>query len=421
MIFKDNLVIQNPKRSTDLTLGKTCWYDYYAGYSHSFVKSVLDLAKLSPQSIILDPWNGTGTTTLASSLAGYKSVGADLNPVMAVIAKARLAPHDEIEEAIRDGLMLTEQYSTKLIENDPLLQWATIESVESIRKIELFILKGKTFDSLSEKVATLSNIQCIQYVALFNTVRGFLETFIPTNPTWIKKAKDDVNKVDFNWLKIKTQFIFNLQRICSEVKNSSANACYSLKIASSTELPLEDNTVDLVLSSPPYCTRIDYAIATLPELSILSVNGEKEIDVIRRTLMGTTTVPKQVPDNLSFGSICDNFLSKVKMHDSRASSTYYYKNLFQYFNNLHLSIKEIVRVLKPDGKCFLVVQDSYYKDVHCDLAAIIVDMFILNGGSHIQSHEFHSKNNMANINTKSKKYRTKTRAIESVIELTKIR
>ncbi|WP_109408538.1 hypothetical protein [Proteus genomosp. 4] len=414
-------MIQNPKRSTDLTLGKTCWYDYYAGYSHSFVKSVLDLTDLSPQSIILDPWNGTGTTTLASSLAGYKSIGADLNPVMVVIAKARLASHGETENAINNGLALTKRYKTKLIENDPLTQWITIKSVELIRKIELFILKGKSFNSLSEKVTALSNTQCIQYVALFNTVRGLLEAFIPTNPTWIKKAKDDSNKIEINWQKIKTLFIFNLQQICSEVKNSSTKACYSLKVASSTKLPLENCSVDLILSSPPYCTRIDYAVATLPELSILSVNGEKEIDVIRRALMGTTTVPKLVPDNLSFGSICDDFLSKVKNHDSRASSTYYYKNSFQYFNNLYLSIKEITRVLKPGGKCFLVVQDSYYKDIHCDLAAIIVDMFLLNGGLHVQSHEFRSKNNMANINTKSKKYRAKTKAIETVIELIKIR
>lgn len=63
--------------------------------------------------------------------------------------------------------------------------------------------------------------------------------------------------------------------------NSSTNSHIqhpTLKTGTSTDLPVKSETIDLILSSPPYCTRIDYAIATLPELAILSVKGEKEID-----------------------------------------------------------------------------------------------------------------------------------------------
>lgn len=66
-------------------------------------------------------------------------------------------------------------------------------------------------------------------------------------------------------------------------------------------------------------------------------------------------------------------------------------------------MKEIARVLKYKGKCYLVVQDSYYKDIHCDLAKIIVDMCTSLGLKHISTNTFYSKNNMANINPKGKK------------------
>ena len=41
--------------------------------------------------MILDPWNGSGTTTYAASQLGYTSRGLDLNPVMNIVARAPTA------------------------------------------------------------------------------------------------------------------------------------------------------------------------------------------------------------------------------------------------------------------------------------------------------------------------------------------
>jgi len=35
---------------------------------------------------------------------------------------------------------------------------------------------------------------------------------------------------------------------------------------------------------------------------------------------------------------------------------------------------EIDRTLRESGQCILVVQDSYYKDIHLDLAMIVTEM-----------------------------------------------
>ncbi|WP_410712175.1 DNA methyltransferase [Bradyrhizobium sp. BEA-2-5] len=42
--------------------------------------------------VVLDPWNGSGTTTSVANGAGLTAVGIDINPAMAVVAKARLSP-----------------------------------------------------------------------------------------------------------------------------------------------------------------------------------------------------------------------------------------------------------------------------------------------------------------------------------------
>lgn len=59
---------------------KSRFFDFYAGYSTSFVADVLLYWNLPGNSVILDPWNGSGTTTDIASKMGYKAIGYDLNP-----------------------------------------------------------------------------------------------------------------------------------------------------------------------------------------------------------------------------------------------------------------------------------------------------------------------------------------------------
>ena len=68
-----------------------------------------------------------------------------------------------------------------------------------------------------------------------------------------------------------------------------------LQVASSEKLPLAEASVDIVLASPPYCTRIDYAVATSVELSLLGFVRDAGFRDLRRGLIGTTTVPKVAP------------------------------------------------------------------------------------------------------------------------------
>lgn len=78
--------ISNPKLLTNKNNGDE-WYNYYAGFSDSFVREILKSLELPQEAIIRDPWNGSGTTTLNCALAGYNVIGIDLNPVMNIIAK----------------------------------------------------------------------------------------------------------------------------------------------------------------------------------------------------------------------------------------------------------------------------------------------------------------------------------------------
>ena len=404
-----NLTLQNPKRMTEKE-HRAEWYSYYAGFSHAFVRDVLRTLTIKKNAVLLDPWNGAGTTTLAGALEGLEGIGIDLNPAMNVIARGKLATKNEINTALSivSNLRINALPKFKLNEDDYLLNWFSVDTSYYIRYVSCFILKRTI--SVSE-----SRIHSVIFLAIFNVVRELVSKFIPSNPTWVKKAKVDTDKVHTSNKEVKEKIIAYLNDKLSKTTESQLEDKISLYCASSTDIPLPDSSVDIIITSPPYCTRIDYGIATSPELAVLIGDNPSKIDSIRRSLMGRTTIDKSQSIGLSYGKTANKILNEIEKHNSHASSTYYYKNYIQYFSEILKSINEIGRILKKNGLFVCVVQDSFYKEIYCDLAKAIIEMSNNVKLELISRRDFDARVVMANIHAGAKKYRSKINAKESVL------
>lgn len=433
-LFAD-LIVENPKLSNGAGIGRENWFPYYAGFSTHFARSILESAGVPRGGCIVDPWNGSGTTTSAASSLGYQSIGFDLNPVMVLVAKART-----LNKAAREGvgvvreeiLRKTRRSSTPLVsEDDPLLAWFVPSSVASLRRLE-GSLKTLLFDVPqhqglldSQNLADVSGLAAFFYTALFRTVRTLLKRFFASNPTWIKRPKDIATRIRPSLETILNTFdgeVSEMLAVVDEILFGSGEreAETSITVASSDLLPVDDESVDVVLTSPPYCTRIDYAVATLAELAVLGYDFEGRLRDLRRKLIGTATVPKLASKpSEEWGDTCNRFLENMAAHPSKASGSYYLKNHVQYFDAIHRSLVEINRVLKPRGGCVLVVQDSYYKDVHNDLPQMFIEMATSMGLVLALRQNFRLRRTMAGINPSSREYRVDFGATESVLCLRK--
>ena len=413
-----NAIFNSPKRANGKEI-QTCWYDYYAGYSYSFVRDFLSSLKLDENAIVLDPWNGSGATTYTALIEGYQSIGVDLNPVMKIISTGKLANHNQINSAKRlCGYLRNKSRKKYISSNDYLLLWFHEDTANYIRYIDSYLYKHSKID-FNFKIENINIIQSIIYLALFNIIRKYLSKFIPSNPTWIKSKIDQKEKIYISEIKIKKLLLSFLEEkslLAKSIKYPLDLNKAKIIHATATQLPINNDSIDAIITSPPYCTRIDYGVATLPELAVIIGYDPTRIDSIRRSLTGRTTIDKNLLlSPLNIGEVGLTFLKSVKTHHSVASAGYYYKNYYQYFSDVSCTIKEINRVLKNEGFFGCVVQDSFYKEVYCNLSQIIIDMAEINGLKLINRQDFCSKNNMANINKRSKKYRKQTIATESVL------
>lgn len=393
---------KNPKLKSR---NKASLFKYYAGFSIDFVENAIQKTlseKSDPKEIlVLDPWNGSGTTTNTCGNLGISSIGIDRNPAMAVISKAREASEYDFT-SLSIGL---DDIVTRTSKKDPLLSWITPAGVSTLRKIEHNIKKLSNDEAKS-----------LGYVILFNATKNLLKKYISSNPTWIKKP-DPKHRIRPSLNSIITELDKCISLIKHQKPNdASADKKPSIIVADSRAIPIQSQTVDLIITSPPYCTRIDYAVATSIELAVLAYDQEK-FQLLRNELIGSTLIENGVSVNSAWGRLCCETLDRIRSHPSKASNGYYIKNFLRYFDSLYESITEISRVTKLGGTCYIVVQDSYYKEIFIDLASITCDMFSTNGWALTEKTDFVSKHNKAHINTKSTKYQKNKVATESVLIL----
>jgi len=431
--------IRSPKRKSGATGSRAHWFPYYAGFSTGFVEDILSYLDLAKGAVLLDPWLGAGTTAEVAAAKGIQLRGYDLNPAMLLVARARTVPtsaEDQIPLLIRKICRVYERdikkRSTSLSgSKDALEQWLQPGSAVAFRLLEQSIetsvltREPASVTPLWRRAGQTSPVVALFYLALFRSLRHFVSEFQTSNPTWIKISTGG-QRIQLPWDRILGRFCREIENLLSTIQSESermphgGNRRCVIKEASSLQLPISSNSVDAVVSSPPYCTRIDYVRATLPELALIGHPNGVVMRLLRERMIGTPTInAKQNYDGSGWGPTCSRFLSAVQDHSSKASSTYYLKYYRQYFASAHASLVEIDRVLKQGGRCVLVVQDSYYKEVQNDLPQIFTEMATGLGWSLKQKIDFNVKQTLAGVNPEVKSYRTTFHATESVLVFSK--
>ncbi|MGY1805799.1 hypothetical protein ACI8AF_00340 [Blastococcus sp. SYSU D00669] len=395
------------------------WYRYYAGYSADFVERVL--RDVPSGDVVLDPWNGTGTTTVMAARAGLPTRGFDVNPALVVVAKARLLG-DSVTASINALATDIVRHATPSpLDSDPLTFWFDAASAEQLRALQtsthrLLVSPDDTEAPPVASVNGMSSLAAFFYVALFRTVRQLADSAAGTNPTWWKKpAEGQVlspgpNRVLETFKAVAEDLRRGLHgRLDSRVRAT-------VRTGDSRVLPLADDAVGAVVTSPPYCTRIDYAIATRPELAVLRAD-EASVRVLRDSMVGTPTMTGMRGTEDEWGPAAAEFLSRVREHPSRASATYYLRYFQQYYAAMWDSLRELRRVCRPGAPAVLVVQDSHYKEVLNDTPGILLEMATRAGFAEGQRHDFSIPRTKAAMNPRARAYRSSSSAVESVLTL----
>jgi len=307
---------------------------------------------LTEGGIALDPFMGSGTSLVEGLISKGSIFGVDIDPLARLIAKAKISLPLSQRVATLTKRILHHVESTPcptLIPPMPDIRnfshWFSEDNWSAIQTALPFVLRMHA--SEEERLFLL--------VLLSSTLR------------WVSRADDQSQKTYVSGTRTKTVPAFsNVFQRFSERAISGLQSlhldrrkdCQAVVLDNSTasSIALPDNSVQLIVTSPPYLDSVDYMYNFMLEYfwlgPFLGVENRRAFNLLRRKPIGSKRPEnsRSLPESLS-DLIVENNISEHRRQASLA-----------YLANMEDHFREAARVLKDNGTYVLVIGNSRTKN-----------------------------------------------------------
>lgn len=304
-------------QAKEKSAGTHNFHPYPAKFIPQIPKSLLIHLGVKPGEIVLDPFSGSGTTLVESVLMGANAIGNDSNPIASLVSKVKSTPLNEISineicsflNNVKTLSLTLEDKQANIPEfknRDHWFQKNMQNELALIKKEINLVFDQDARDFLNVAFSSII-VKCsnqdsdTRWVARNKNLKdGFAFESI------IKRVNDMIVRIR-EFSKQATGF--------SEVYNGDSRDFNYIA----------DNSIDSVITSPPYLNSFDYYL----------------YHKLRMFWLGYDHYHAQ---QLEIGS-------RNKHSDNKKESSFYYENMLDVG-------KELFRVLKPNRHCAIVIGDS---------------------------------------------------------------
>ena len=365
-LFRD---IGSPKLRMSDRAGIHGWLYYFAAFSPHFVRAVIRMLGLNDESLLLDPFLGCGTTCVVAKSMNVPSFGVELNPLGYFVSRAKLSwniNREHVVSALGDlkrapnvGVKPSQEYRRWFLTGDPMLQRTL--------SIGDFVLK-----SFSDE------LRYFLMAALLLTFRRIVTSKARINPTWTPSRHKLPKLHNSLFLKmLSNQARKMIDELTLFVSTHDNRDCYSDVVYGDFLEFHHDRQFDAIITSPPYLTRLDYIMSfRLENCYLENLDAFPRIDLrdLRNRMIGTVTVTDKLEPNDQFGESCLEVMRRIKGHDSKAASSYYYPTIVKYFEGMFNCFSKFRSLLRHGGSAAVVVQTSYFKEIEIPVSTIFMEM-----------------------------------------------
>ncbi len=278
-------------------------FPYRGKFHPQLIKGLLNILEIKRGDIVLDPMCGSGTLNVEASLLGIDSIGIDVSPFCRLLARVKC-----------ESLSLTPEYVESMPNNPD--KWFNYFSAGNI-------------DDKLRKIREPEKLKIYELALLaYLDAMGYARRVIKAS------HKELFEKV------LKRYQATVLQTITNSVIKSSQLGAAEILEGDARCLPLDDSSIDCVITSPPYSFAIDYAENDAPQLAFLGYN----VDELRTKMIGLAGRTKQ-------------------------------QKLQRYFDDMKTVAQEIVRVLKSQKFAIIIIGSNTNQTGGIRLEQTIINHF----------------------------------------------
>jgi SAM-dependent methyltransferase len=150
-----------------------------------------------------------------------------------------------------------------------------------------------------------------------------------------------------------------VERVCrlAPFQAGTSKPTPDIRQGDARSLPLEDETVDIVITSPPYVNGIDYQRTTKFSL-VWFGHSVGELRKVRGGNIGTEAAGR-LPEPTRTHQSALHAMGTVSRLPGRTLNI-----LRRYLTDMEAALREIARVLRDDGRAVVVIGDSTIRDTY---------------------------------------------------------
>ena len=349
--MKDNKYKKLVNFKTNLNQPRHSWFDIKEGYSTDLVSNILkDLDIKINDGLVLDPFSGSGTTILQSSILGYESIGLEVNPFLYFLSKNKCKKYSKKFDLQKKKFLdydLTKQKNF----NVPKLSI----SKKLFQKQLKIILQIKGWINKIVDIDTRELFFCAFLCSLDKS------SYAKKDGNGLKYPKNKV-PADF-----REMFIKNLEKFITDTDKVKIKKKPKIFLGNNLEIIKEkkfyekfNNKISLCLFSPPYVNCFDYTEVYKTELWF----GDfiKEYPDLKK--LRNKTMSSHLNKNLAEVVILDEIKSYIiKINQKKLWSNKIIKMIKNYFFEMNSLLEQLYKLIKKNGKCVIVVGNSSYGNI----------------------------------------------------------
>lgn len=291
------IIQKNRTRSVNQYL--THWIYPYKGKFHpQMIRALLNIIGLKEGDTVFEPFSGSGTTALEAQLLGINFIGIDISPLCVLQGKVKTKSVYVIDEIIKLKNTLISKLKPSLFNQEHDFY----KFLESIDNEDV-----RNFYTLARLLAVSDESR---------RGRNFEQSFIKNLNLMIDSVKD--------YKEITEKLHLRLGDI-------------DLKIGDSRKVELPDNSIDGIITSPPYSIALDYVENDAHSLEDMGYN----LNEIREYFIGVRGKGKD----------------KIEL----------------YNNDMRKSYDEMYRLLKPNKYAVIVIGNATYQGQEVKTVEFTVD------------------------------------------------
>lgn len=350
------------------------WYYYKEGFSPLLVENAIQQVGVKHDEIILDPFNGSGTTTLTASTNNYKSIGLEVNLFTSFLSQAKSKNADiDIFQAERNRLsenvakggksdligfstFSKKESNKKWLFNNDVLQsfeggWAATEQISSlnIRRLARLGLIVSAMENCNAK----RDGKCLRYRDSWNKHPYNSHTFINSLNSIFDKIEEDLQAKPIT--------------VSPTIINGDCRSLLSSKHVEKFKL---------CITSPPYLNTFDYTDIYRPELFLgkFVKNNEELYDLRLKTVRSHIQAKWDKPVKSDFGLVYQNAIDHITGNPDMLMDKKIPIMVQAYFEDMFNILTLLKSKAQKDAQLWFVVSNSAYANMEIPVDLIIGDI-----------------------------------------------